>query len=144
LKLLVLNSTLLHLPPLKFHCVGGYWDRYWLSDAVTTRLDLIPSRLYILSRLGQISSPLGYRSYPVPARSHSPLGYRSYPVPARSHPPSTRSYPVPAISHPHLARSYPVPARSHPHLARSSPVPARSHPQSAKGFFPVPARYHPL
>ncbi len=23
----VLYSTLLHLPPLKFHCVGGYWDR---------------------------------------------------------------------------------------------------------------------
>jgi hypothetical protein len=20
-------STLLHLPPLRFHCVGGYWDR---------------------------------------------------------------------------------------------------------------------
>ncbi len=23
----VLYSTLLHLPPLRFHCVGGYWDR---------------------------------------------------------------------------------------------------------------------
>jgi hypothetical protein len=22
----VLSSTLLHLPPLRFHCVGGYWD----------------------------------------------------------------------------------------------------------------------
>jgi hypothetical protein len=23
----VLHSTLLHLPPLRFHCVGGCWDR---------------------------------------------------------------------------------------------------------------------
>jgi hypothetical protein len=23
----VLNSTLLHLPPLRLHCVGGCWDR---------------------------------------------------------------------------------------------------------------------
>jgi hypothetical protein len=23
----VLYSTLLHLPPLRFHCVGGCWDR---------------------------------------------------------------------------------------------------------------------
>jgi hypothetical protein len=22
-----LSSTLLHLPPLRFHCVGGCWDR---------------------------------------------------------------------------------------------------------------------
>ncbi len=40
-------STLLHLPPLRFHCVWGCWDRthdlrlrHWLSDALTTRLDL--------------------------------------------------------------------------------------------------------
>jgi hypothetical protein len=46
-------STLLHLPPLRFHCVGGCWDlnpeqlrlRHWLSDALTTRLDLIYTRL---------------------------------------------------------------------------------------------------
>ncbi len=45
----VLYSTLLHLPPLRFHCVGyagietmgllRLWHR--LSDALTTRLDLI-------------------------------------------------------------------------------------------------------
>ncbi len=23
----VLSSTLLHLPPLRFHCIGGWWDR---------------------------------------------------------------------------------------------------------------------
>ncbi len=36
----------LHLPPLRFHCVGGCWDlnpgqlrlRHWLSDALATRL----------------------------------------------------------------------------------------------------------
>jgi hypothetical protein len=46
----VLYSKLLHLPPLKFHFVGGYWNgthavllrlRHWQSDALTTRLDLI-------------------------------------------------------------------------------------------------------
>ncbi len=36
-------STLLHLPPLRFHCVGGFWDRtqgllrrwHWQPDALT-------------------------------------------------------------------------------------------------------------
>jgi hypothetical protein len=45
----VLYSTLLRLPPLRFHYVGGRWDRtqdscdfgIWLSDALTTRLHLI-------------------------------------------------------------------------------------------------------
>jgi len=44
--LFVLYSALLHLPPLKFNCADGCWDRttglvYWQSDALTTRLDLI-------------------------------------------------------------------------------------------------------
>jgi hypothetical protein len=45
----VLNSTLLYLPPLRFHCVGGCCDRtkgllrlrHWQSDALTPRPDLI-------------------------------------------------------------------------------------------------------
>ncbi len=48
----VLSSTQLHLPPLRFHCVGGCWYRaqdicdigigcYCLSDDVTIRLNLI-------------------------------------------------------------------------------------------------------
>ncbi len=48
-------STLLHLPPLRFHCVGGCWDRTqdncrwnWLSDALTTRLDLIHSKMFLI------------------------------------------------------------------------------------------------
>jgi hypothetical protein len=44
-----LVNTALSAPPLRFHCVGGCWDRtqgqlglrHWLSDALTTRLDLI-------------------------------------------------------------------------------------------------------
>ncbi len=43
-------STLLHLPPLRFHSVKGCWDRtqrlrHWQSDALTTRLDLIHTKL---------------------------------------------------------------------------------------------------
>ncbi len=49
-------STLLHLPPLRFHCVRGCWNRtpgqlrlrHWLSDALTTRLDLIHNRLDLI------------------------------------------------------------------------------------------------
>jgi hypothetical protein len=48
----VLYSTLLHLPPLGFHCAGGCWDQTqdWCDfgigsqDALTTRLDLIHCR----------------------------------------------------------------------------------------------------
>jgi hypothetical protein len=44
-----LCTTLLHLPPLSFHYVGGCWDRTqdsfrlrdWRSDALATRLHLI-------------------------------------------------------------------------------------------------------
>jgi hypothetical protein len=44
-------SALLHLPPLRFHCADGCWDRthdrcnlcnvHWQPDALTTRIDLI-------------------------------------------------------------------------------------------------------
>jgi hypothetical protein len=52
----VLYSALLHLPPLRFHCVGGNWDRtqncgdfgHWLSKALTTRLNLIYPRLDLI------------------------------------------------------------------------------------------------
>ena len=42
----VLYSTLLHLPPLRFHCADGCWDRtqqlvHWQSEDLTTRLDVI-------------------------------------------------------------------------------------------------------
>jgi hypothetical protein len=46
----VLYSALLHLPPLRFDCSEGCWDRtqdrcnwcmHWQSDALTTKLDLI-------------------------------------------------------------------------------------------------------
>ena len=50
----VLYSTLFHLPPLRFHCVGGCWDRlHWLSDAhaLSARLDLIHTRLDLIHTL---------------------------------------------------------------------------------------------
>jgi hypothetical protein len=41
----ILYSTLLHLPPLRFHCVGGCWDRTSELAVMQTlhppRLDLI-------------------------------------------------------------------------------------------------------
>ncbi len=59
----VLLSTLFHLPPLRYHCVGGCCDlgqlrlQHWLSDALTTRLDLIHSRVDLIhSRLDLIYS----------------------------------------------------------------------------------------
>ncbi len=52
----ILYSTLLHLPPLRFHYADGCWDRTrgplqvvnWQSDALTTRLDLIRARLDLI------------------------------------------------------------------------------------------------
>jgi hypothetical protein len=47
----VLYSTLLHLPPLRFHCVGGCWDRTTampVRRSITIRLDLIHSRLDLI------------------------------------------------------------------------------------------------
>ncbi len=63
--------TLLHLPSLRFHYVGGCWDRnlgqlwlqHWLSDALTTLLDLIHKHC-------KISSTNSARSHPQSARSH--------------------------------------------------------------------------
>jgi hypothetical protein len=59
-----LCTTLLHLPPLRFHCVQGCWDRTQdscdydigcMSDALTTRLNLIHNRLDLIhSRLDLI------------------------------------------------------------------------------------------
>jgi hypothetical protein len=48
----ILYSTLLHLPPLRFHCVGGCGDRTQdccvFGIALTTRLDLIHIRLDLI------------------------------------------------------------------------------------------------
>jgi hypothetical protein len=55
---LVRYSALLHLPSLRIHRVRGCWDRtsnlgqlqlrHWLSDALTTRLDLIHTLLDLI------------------------------------------------------------------------------------------------
>ncbi len=46
----LVRTVLLHMPPIRFHCVGGCWDRrtynscnvlHRQSDVLTTRLDLI-------------------------------------------------------------------------------------------------------
>jgi hypothetical protein len=50
-------STLLHLPPLRFPCDGGCWDRtqdsfrlrHWRSDALATRLHLI-HKLHLIQK----------------------------------------------------------------------------------------------
>ncbi len=58
LNFLLRYSILLHLPPLRFHCVGGCWDRtldcydfgHWQIDALSTWLDLIRSRLDLIPK----------------------------------------------------------------------------------------------
>ncbi len=54
---ITLFNTMLHLPPLRFHCVGGCWDRTQEScnldigchaDTLTTRLDLIHTQLDLI------------------------------------------------------------------------------------------------
>ncbi len=72
----VLYSTLFHLSPLRFHCVGGCWD--WRTVAT--------------SALEVTRSNHSARSHPISARSH-PLSARSHPLSARSHPHSARSHP---------------------------------------------------
>ncbi len=56
----VVYSTLLHLPPLRFHCVRGCWNR-------------IQDCWRIFGICSQTLQPLGYiyhRYHPLPARSH--------------------------------------------------------------------------
>jgi hypothetical protein len=54
-------STLLHLPPLIFHCVGGCWDRF--QDCCDFSICSHPHSA-ILSTLGKISSKLLKLSLP--------------------------------------------------------------------------------
>ncbi len=54
-----LYSTLLHLPPLRFHCVGGCWDRTQDSAISALAVRCSSHWAYILSTLGYISSTLG-------------------------------------------------------------------------------------
>ncbi len=63
--LYVLYSTLLHLSPLRFHCVGGCWDRiqdccdfgHWQSDALTTQQDLIHTQLDLIHAQLDLTHP---------------------------------------------------------------------------------------
>ncbi len=52
----VRSSTLLHLPPLRFHCVGGCWDR--TQDGVATKA--LAVRRSIHSDRSHISHPKKY------------------------------------------------------------------------------------
>ncbi len=75
----VLYSTLLHLPPLRFHCVGGC-----LNEPRTVAISALAVRSLqplgqISSTLGQISSTQGQISSTL-GQISSTLGYR------RSHP----------------------------------------------------------
>jgi hypothetical protein len=112
----VLCSTLLHLTPLRFLCVGG-----WLgmnprllrllqgqsdTDDLTIRLDHIHNSAYISSRTR-------------PNLIHTRLGLIHIRLDLIHN--SARSHPRSASSHPHLAGSLPLSARSHPHSARSHP-----------------------
>ncbi len=70
-----LYSARVHLPPLRFHCADGCWDRtqdrcnyvHWLSDTLTTRLDL--------SRIIRLQESLAfYKSFnPILDKVYSPV-----------------------------------------------------------------------
>jgi len=133
-------STLLHLPPLRFHCVVGcrYMNPgllqclHWQPDAPTYRPDLI--------HLGHISS--------TSARSHLQLGHisstsaRSDPqlgqissTSARSHPRRPDLIYLGWISSHHNGQISFTSARNHPHrpdlihVGQISSTSARSHPR---------------
>ncbi len=70
LTFFILYSTLLHLPPLRFHCADGCWDRTQdrsnysalaVRHALTTRLD----RIRILGRNWDKSFPPCYSQSPL-------------------------------------------------------------------------------
>ncbi len=112
-------STLLHLPPLKFHCVGGCWDG--TQDYIAT--------LALTARRSKHSSTELAWFRPHSDRSN-PHSAKSYPHTDWTHPHSARSHPHSARSNPHSAKSHPHSARSHLHSARSNPHSAKSHPHS--------------
>ncbi len=63
----LLNSTLLHLPPLRSHCVGGGWDRtqescYFFIVFIHTRLGLIHTLLDLIHCFYRLF-PVRYRIY---------------------------------------------------------------------------------
>ncbi len=66
----VLYSTLFHLPPLRFHCVGGCWDRTQESCDFGIGCQTLEPLGYISSTLGYISSTLGYISSTDSATAH--------------------------------------------------------------------------
>jgi hypothetical protein len=47
------NSTLLHLPPLRFHCVGECWDRtqYWCDFGIDCQTPLNHSRIDLIHQI---------------------------------------------------------------------------------------------
>jgi hypothetical protein len=46
-------STLLHLPPLRFHCVGGCWD--WTQDCCDLSFSLNPC--FLTNSLARVNNP---------------------------------------------------------------------------------------
>jgi len=62
----ILYSTLLYLPPLRFHCVGGCWGRTQdtcdFGYILSTRLHLIHNRLYLIHDSASSHPRLGYIS----------------------------------------------------------------------------------
>ncbi len=90
----VLYSTLLHLPPLRFYCVGGYWDRtqdcfdFGIDSQQTPKSQGLISSTFRLDLIH-----CSARSHPQSARSHSPARLDLIHNSARSHPQSARSHP---------------------------------------------------
>ncbi len=87
----LLYSTLLHLPPLRFHCVGGCRVA---TFALAERSSNHSARSHPHSTFGQISSTFGQiSSLTRLGLIHIRLG-RSHPHSARCNPHSARSHPL--------------------------------------------------
>ncbi len=127
----VLYSALLHLPRLRFHCVGGgctvkkgqrfsspQQGCHLPNSPWRGIIKIFPARASLVSDIlaGDCKIVNLFLQCGIEPRSR-PHSTRSHPLSARSHL-STRSHLLSARSNPLLARSHPLSARSHPHSAR--------------------------
>ncbi len=166
IKIKILKGDFFYLPPLRFHFVEGCWDRTqdsydygnWLSNALTTRLDLIHTRLDLFKKKKWSDTTLSFfQTFSTGARARRPTctppsspptcsscnSYRTISCAARScaAPPSSRPR-TPCSTPPSIPRSrppatFPSLARRGRRLRRRVPPPLQ--PKSRRQAAPLAA-----